>query len=1040
MSRLREVAGRLARRPFLSLGAALLVLGGGFWGWFAWWTHVGHVRETYRLEWSIPLHDGGRTQAAQWISPPDLPLIGYYRKEFKAPGKIRSAWVQISAPFTFSFYINGRPIGGAFYKSARATGLYDITRHVLPGRNVIAVANTSRTYDETSRIVVAGAITDWQGHVTPIRSDHAWRTLDRYSRQIERSGKPPWYHPAYEAAEWPLATARGAPEPDDVARSAYPPRVLRDPVPTGWVWDQDPASTEVFFRRAIEADGKIRDAWLRVAARHSYSLFVNGYPIETEERGVVESPLMTPFDIYDITPYLGRGRNVVAIKVRRGALDHGLLADGFWIDDEGTHEIRTRSGHWRVSAAYHRGWVEPGFDHSDWRTAAPLRTDTPAAAVTFVKFLREIEPPRAWTYLHMLQLLLTELLGAALFVGIVFGGARWLRVGQADPLPALAVGGIAAVASSLLLGGVWLLGYDYRFDPGFSFRPLWLWTAFVIFLVSTLGLMAAPRWSGTGARRAARLHPPWATAREVVWRHRHLILLGLILALGLLVRIDHLAFEPIGADEIKMLEKSKGILTLGVPHVIVAQELGVRLSVTSELVHYPMAWSILIFGENELALRLPGVIFSMLTILLLYRYGQMLHSRGAGLLAATIYAFLPSVIRMSQLARYPAQLTFFTLLTIYLFWRCLQQRDIANRYLYLMTASYIVTYLSWEGAGFLIPSMFVALVISRPRDLGRTLATPRLVGCLFFVALLILLQLNIRAIVAGDLFIYGTGTSELTLVPTWNHSNFNALFYLDNFFLIENHQVMSWLFLAGLPLAFLARPWARGLRYLYAISIMNLFMKTCFLQIRNWRYTYNLLPILCLIAAVTLFVLLRALYRIAARAGALSSGAQILRRGVATAAVGLLILSSTAFFLKLYELPGSHGLPRTRLEDRYYPTIQEAVTFMDRHLRDDDVIITPVPHLVDFYIRDADYFLETILHFQVFLNPAYDTTMHRVSGTQAILTFEDLQKVLAQNRRVWFVTSPLDEKLLDDETQEWIDANMKVVYENIASLVYLAEN
>ena len=128
------------------------------------------------------------------------------------------------------------------------------------------------------------------------------------------------------------------------------------------------------------------------------------------------------------------------------------------------------------------------------------------------------------------------------------------------------------------------------------------------------------------------------------------------------------------------------------------------------------------------------------------------------------------------------------------------------------------------------------------------------------------------------------------------------------------------------------------------------------------------------------------------------------------------------------------------MEDRYYPTIQEAVAFMDRHLRDDDIIISPVPHLVDFYIRDADYFLETILHFQVFLNPANNTTMHRVSGTQAILTYKDLQKVVAMNRRVWIVTSPLDEKLIDDETRKWIKENMEVVYENIASLVYFAEN
>ena len=768
----------------------------------------------------------------------------------------------------------------------------------FPGPNTIALSNTSRTYGETSRIAVLGGVVDWQGNVTPIRSDGSWKSLERYARQIERSGKPEWFESRFDDSNWPDAIAKESPPKNDVAREDFPPRALTRGVPTGWVWSQNPTAEEVYFRFPFKSSGKPEDAWLRVAARHSYTLFVNGYPLATEERGVVDNPAMTSLDVFDITPYLGRGKNVVAIKVRRGNLDHGLVADGFWIDRAGTHEIDSRNGKWQASQAFHKGWEDTGFNDKDWRAASPLRTDTPAAAISFVKRRKEIEEPRAYVLGTWASIVVLQLLGAGLFLGVAWLTCRFssdaLSPTSSRSLIAPAIG---SLLSSCVLSLAWLLGYDYRLDPSFSFLPVWLWLAFLFFAGSCA-------WLFLTRNQQPVTTPPdvdvdASSWKQYLWQHRHALVLALLVISGFAIRFEHVAFEPIGADEIKMLEKSKGILILGLPHVIVTEELGVRLSVTSELVHYPIAWGILAFGENEVALRVPGLIFSLLTIILLYRFGQVLHSRGAGLLAAAIYGLLPSVIRMSQLARYPSQLAFFTLLTAYFWWRCVSRESIANRYLFYMTGSYLLTYITWEGSGFLLPSLFLALVLARPRDLKHTLSHPWLVGCLFVVGIFVLLQLNIRALVAGDLFIYGTGTSELTMVPTWNHSNFDVMFYWTNFFLIENHQVMAWLFVIGIPLSLLAYPWARGLRFLYGLTFMNLFMKTCFLQIRNWRYTYNLVPILCLVAAIVLFVMGRFLFKLAregdARArtgGSSEKGSGWVRRRVAHA--GLFVIPCEA--------------------------------------------------------------------------------------------------------------------------------------------------
>ena len=80
----------------------------------------------------------------------------------------------------------------------------------------------------------------------------------------------------------------------------------------------------------------------------------------------------------------------------------------------------------------------------------------------------------------------------------------------------------------------------------------------------------------------------------------------------------------------------------------------------------------LALDSSVFAVRLPSVVFATLTVPLLYLLGKSLFHRRAGLLAALLLAIAPLHIRYAQEARMYSMLTFFSLLSLYLFWRAIR--------------------------------------------------------------------------------------------------------------------------------------------------------------------------------------------------------------------------------------------------------------------------------------------------------------------------------------------------------------------------------
>jgi uncharacterized membrane protein len=145
-------------------------------------------------------------------------------------------------------------------------------------------------------------------------------------------------------------------------------------------------------------------------------------------------------------------------------------------------------------------------------------------------------------------------------------------------------------------------------------------------------------------------------------RNNYLILLIFFLGLGL--RLYDLGGESIWFDEAVSVAASKlGLLDQ------------IRWNLTSSDNNPPLYYAFLrvwvhLFGDSELAVRLPSAIFGSLSIPLIYVVGTMLFNRKAALLAALILAVSVFHIKFSQEGRAYSLSALLTLLSYYFFFKC----------------------------------------------------------------------------------------------------------------------------------------------------------------------------------------------------------------------------------------------------------------------------------------------------------------------------------------------------------------------------------
>lgn len=144
--------------------------------------------------------------------------------------------------------------------------------------------------------------------------------------------------------------------------------------------------------------------------------------------------------------------------------------------------------------------------------------------------------------------------------------------------------------------------------------------------------------------------------------------------------------------------------------------------------YYLMNLSFMAFGENAFAARLPSALFTLFTTLLIFRFGNRIHSSHFGLAASLIFLTMFEVGLLGHAAILDAVLNFFIAgcLLYYFLWRQYGETKHA-----LITAAMMGAAVSIKGpVGVVVPVLIILLDRLLAKDLGATLRSIPWLPCL----------------------------------------------------------------------------------------------------------------------------------------------------------------------------------------------------------------------------------------------------------------------------------------------------------------------
>jgi hypothetical protein len=504
---------------------------------------------------------------------------------------------------------------------------------------------------------------------------------------------------------------------------------------------------------------------------------------------------------------------------------------------------------------------------------------------------------------------------------------------------------------------------------------------------------------------------------------------------GLLIRLHELDNASLSHDEISMVQYTKGLLTTGTASKITASFQ--KKLTTYELLPFSIAVPVIISGFNDYAVRLHSVFWGTLEILLIFILGRTLFNRAVGLVAALIYTFHPWCIIWSQSVVYPQLTQVLTTLTILFFFKTIDSTHPHKKYIYLTSILFCCMYLSWEGSGFLLIAMALAIVLHKGTDFSWLKNKHIWLG-LVIIILTVFIQQSRRMLYQEKFYVVGSTVSDVSLPqPYFLDPMYYPYYYINKFFLIENNYILSIFLIAGILLILKNKP----LRYLYTILIGVVFCLSNFISVSANRYVYNLEPFLILIAPAVSFQYLTILKN-ACREKTLPFSFSLALSAVMITVI--LFLGTNMQFLKLYELSAEPSNPPVLTRQNVHWNDYKSLSiYVGENLHEGDIVFSPTPHTLDYYAGiKGDFSLSTLMGKSMIIHTRdnYPVYIDKFMGNPILTSLDEFKRIVEQHNRIWFVTAP--QRTLfsnDEETIDYIREHFKVVYESYNTKVYLWE-
>lgn len=961
----------------------------------------------------------------------------YLRRSWTLTEAPTYAWLKVLGHDSLQVFVNGRQVGRSQRVGFGRIGgdIVDITSQLHAGENTIAIHALQLVRNRPPAVAVEGECHFASGHSTSLSGTEGWLASDLYDRRGSF-----WYETDYPDEHWEQATVADAETWQ--AQVEVPPRAITTPRTASWIEAALANGGAATFATEFDLPVAPRNSWLRVAASGPYRLAVNGWIVKDDRLQLGTDASARPDEqTLDIAPLLRAGPNTIAIALTCDAGVPRIRGDFETTSGEQATYLATDS-RWKSTPGIPENWMAPDLSVPGWHASIPAVGYMGMLPRAIQRDFGSLEFPtlfRVARFFEQLGVIATMAIFAVVGCAIVRRAVDWIGRSDTLALPA-SLPYWALLPSTVLAGGASLMTWDLAWSNHEIYRPFVLLGLLGLVVVLWLVLFVLSAWRPATKPRERQIATP------AVGRLAFVFAWILLVVCAFWLRTREIVAEPMHHDEASAYKFTMSVFEHGFPGAQVHEDMPFTFCATSELTYYVNALFALFVDDPRLVVRLPSVMWSMATLLLIGYVANRWFNPYVALVAGFLFALSPHVIAMSNFGRYLSAIQFWTLLTTFLAFEAVRGVGKLRPALVWGAAfSFIAMYLTWEGTGLYGVGLALAALVHRRRHLTGVLSTAAVYPASVLVVLVVLGQNAHRILQQTQRLWYGTGISSMKLEPMWRFPFFDADYFLVNASWTADALLPTLAVVAACILVFKHR-WRLPIRFLLICLLTNAGLMVVLLPLRTNRYSFHLTELVILLAAVVVVVIGDTLYQTVrqTRYPALRWYAT----AVTAPSVLVAVVLASGWAIRTSELTSyatsAQGISQLRTPDWEQPT-----RFVVNNYQPGDVVISILPHAQNFILSQmddetngvsVDYWLETRLVLQATIGDSHDVPRDRRSGAVMLYDLKQLKQLFADHDRIWYCTNRHGQsKINDTVVSRYLREHMDVVYEDLATAVLLRD-
>ena len=943
-------------------------------------------------------------KGARWIQASSGASRSYFHFDLPLTAVPDSSTLWVDANQWYDAYVNGHRLDSdaSDVKSGypMAAHAVDLTRWLVAGPNTIALDVSNANGGTASmrallQLITNNKETDWS------TSSPGWRATSNVAL-VKPPGSlhiPTFYSVGYDASQW--AFAQASPAVRTTAMASVPQTVMDQP------YDAEAISTgahtsEMATSVAVVLPGQPTDGWIRVASSGPYGLYLNG-DLLTYRGQAAFTGKGTPaevFNLFNLGQFFHSGVNILAFHVTASPVAT-IYVDGTIQTSAGNVSISSGTNWSAVPYPFGNALIQP----SSTQTAAFEGTATqvwPQGLAKRVIGVNNVDTPPSEVNTNHFATVAGTLVLWLLFAGVIALAGR-ITFGRALLTDAIGhLPGAAMIAATGQLARMRDITHPFPHVPWVLLALLGL--VFAGKLVS--GLIVVGATEGIGMRiasgwrrlRTVSLPRPALPVRVPAFLLRwEVAVVGVISLICGGAAAYRIGYQPLWQDELASLLAAKGVRG----HLLPDLPSGL-LYFKGELYSLSLAVIGAITGDTATPLRLPSVFWYVATILVfaLFLLPTVIKRRSLAMVAATVlFATAPMELVWSDQVRMYQQAQFFAVLFLVLFARAL--RSPRTRTIALAAATLVLMYLSHEETFIFLPAIpIVFLVVMRLRWVRDWRWWVFGGGAFAVIALQYLLTVKTHPPY------FGFDHSDKPYV-TYDAHNF--FWYISKVYFPTASRagglaiVSTFAVIAGV-VGVVRRNFMR--LYMSAFLWIPVIALSTVFSPKISRYVFVTMPLLFVLGALGCLDVLGMLRSVLGAVGAGIRERRAVLRMVAIATIpGFAWLA-----LSLTGGASDYGIAAAAVTGATYSYTHTdysgVAAYMKAHEKPGDLFITLAPPDDPAYYvgRTPDMTIATGRDKLLFLMEKDGQAVDTNFGVPAILTVDDLQKVIENHPRIWIMT------------------------------------